>query len=55
LIPAFIGKRLWFPDPVQADDEGLVAVGGDLSIERLLLAYRSGIFPWFIHGSTGTV
>jgi leucyl/phenylalanyl-tRNA--protein transferase len=49
LIPAFIGKRLWFPDPVQADDEGLVAVGGDLSIERLLLAYRSGIFPWFIH------
>ncbi len=49
MIPAFIGKRLWFPDPVQADDEGLVAVGGDLSIERLLLAYRSGIFPWFIH------
>jgi leucyl/phenylalanyl-tRNA--protein transferase len=49
LIPTFLGKRLWFPDPVQADDEGLVAVGGDLSIERLLLAYRSGIFPWFIH------
>ena len=49
MIPTFLGKRLWFPDPVQADDEGLVAVGGDLSIERLLLAYRSGIFPWFIH------
>jgi leucyl/phenylalanyl-tRNA--protein transferase len=29
-----------------ADDEGLVAIGGDLSVDRLLLAYRSGIFPW---------
>ena len=49
MIPAFIGKKLWFPNPEEADDEGLVAVGGNLSIERLLLAYRSGIFPWFIH------
>lgn len=49
MIPAFLGKRLWFPNPSQADDEGLVAVGGDLSIARLLLAYSSGIFPWFIH------
>jgi len=31
-----------------ADEEGLVAVGGDLSVERLLLAYRSGIFPWTV-------
>ena len=30
-----------------ADEEGVIAVGGDLSTERLLLAYRSGIFPWY--------
>ncbi|HEV2392481.1 MAG TPA: leucyl/phenylalanyl-tRNA--protein transferase [Verrucomicrobiae bacterium] len=41
-----LGKRMRFPDPREADAEGLVAVGGDLSLERLLLAYRSGIFPW---------
>lgn len=35
-----------FPNPENASADGLVAVGGDLSIERLLLAYRSGIFPW---------
>ncbi|MES2309656.1 MAG: leucyl/phenylalanyl-tRNA--protein transferase [Verrucomicrobiota bacterium] len=35
-----------FPDPRQADAEGLVAVGGEMSVERLALAYRSGIFPW---------
>jgi leucyl/phenylalanyl-tRNA--protein transferase len=39
-------KELKFPDPRFADAEGLVAVGGDFSVERLLLAYRSGIFPW---------
>lgn len=37
---------LQFPDPRRADAEGLVAVGGDMSVERLLMAYRSGIFPW---------
>lgn len=36
-----------FPDPRTADEDGLVAIGGDLSPERLLAAYRSGIFPWF--------
>jgi len=35
-----------FPDPRSADDQGLVAVGGDLEPQTLLLAYRSGIFPW---------
>ena len=35
-----------FP-PVEGSEEGIVAIGGDLSTERLLLAYRSGIFPWF--------
>ncbi len=36
-----------FPDPNDYDAEGLVAVGGDLEPERLLLAYQSGIFPWY--------
>src|SRR5215475_6784397 len=43
-----LDKRLRFPDPRLADEDGLVAVGGDMSVERLLLAYRSGIFPWTI-------
>ena len=36
-----------FPDPRDADPEGLLAYGGDLSPERLLAAYESGIFPWY--------
>ncbi len=44
--PIPLPRRIWFPDPRSADAEGLVAVGGDLSVERLLLAYRSGLFPW---------
>ncbi len=43
-----LDQRLWFPGANSADTEGLVAVGGDLSPERLLLAYRSGIFPWSV-------
>ena len=39
-----------FPPVDEANDEGLLAIGGDLSPERLLLAYRSGIFPWFEEG-----
>ncbi len=39
--------QLLFPDPVWATPEGLLAVGGDLSPARLLLAYRHGIFPWY--------
>ena len=39
-----------FPDPNNATDDGLVAVGGDLRTERLLEAYRSGIFPWYSEG-----
>ena len=38
---------LLFPSPEQASDEGIVAVGGDLKLERVMLAYRKGIFPWF--------
>ena len=38
---------LLFPSPMQASAEGIVAVGGDLQPERVMLAYRKGIFPWF--------
>lgn len=41
-----LDDRLVFPDPRAAQADGLVALGGDFSPERLLLAYRSGIFPW---------
>ena len=41
-----LNRRLAFPDPQSADPRGLVAVGGDLSESRLLLAYRRGLFPW---------
>jgi leucyl/phenylalanyl-tRNA--protein transferase len=44
------GGPLVFPDPRGVDDEGLVAVGGDLSPARLLFAYASGIFPWYDEG-----
>lgn len=43
----FLTKELYFPPVETASAEGVLAVGGDLSVERLLLAYRSGIFPWF--------
>lgn len=43
----YLNDRLFFPPVNQATADGLVAVGGDLSVERLLLAYSSGIFPWF--------
>lgn len=43
----FLGDALWFPAVGNASSDGLVAIGGDLSVERLLLAYSSGIFPWF--------
>lgn len=36
-----------FPDPALAEPDGLLAIGGDLSSERLLAAYKNGIFPWF--------
>ena len=42
-----LDDRLVFPDPALAEPEGLLAVGGDLSTERLLLAYQNGIFPWY--------
>ena len=42
-----LNEELKFPPVERARRDGLVAIGGDLSVERLLLAYRSGIFPWF--------
>jgi leucyl/phenylalanyl-tRNA--protein transferase len=41
---------LRFPDPRQADENGIVAIGGDLEPQSLLLAYRQGIFPWPVEG-----
>ena len=49
-MPVFrLRREPAFPDPGQAE-EGLLAIGGDLSLPRLLQAYRSGIFPWFSAG-----
>jgi len=43
-----LDEELWFPDPKLAEpEEGLIAIGGDLSIERLILAYSNGFFPWY--------
>ena len=46
---AFLTQELRFPPVWTANEDGLLAVGGDLSAERLMLAYRSGIFPWPIY------
>ena len=45
-MPILLNKNTAFPDPALADAEGLVAIGGDFGTERLLAAYRQGIFPW---------
>ena len=42
-----LDKNLWFPDPHLGEEDGLVAIGGDLSVDRLILAYSNGFFPWF--------
>ncbi len=42
-----LDERLVFPDPDLAEADGLLAIGGDLSTTRLLLAYQNGIFPWY--------
>ena len=43
----FLSRELYFPPVSYASPEGIIAIGGDLSPERLMLAYRNGIFPWF--------
>ena len=42
-----LGRAIAFPDPALAEPDGLLAVGGDLSPERLVAAYSEGIFPWY--------
>ena len=44
-----LDDELWFPNPRWGDDDGLVAIGGDLSVERLVLAYSNGFFPWYAY------
>jgi leucyl/phenylalanyl-tRNA--protein transferase len=47
-VPIYrLGREVAFPDPSLAEPDGLLAVGGDLSPERLLAAYAQGVFPWF--------
>lgn len=53
LLPMFfqlLDDDLSFPSPALAEEDGLLAIGGDLSLERLLSAYSNGIFPWFSDG-----
>ncbi len=45
-----LNKEIIFPDPNLADEQGLLAIGGDLIPERLVLAYANGIFPWYSDG-----
>lgn len=44
-----LDDKLWFPDPHLGEADGLVAVGGDLSVDRLILAYSMGYLPWFAY------
>lgn len=51
-MPVFVlPEALVFPDPEQAEPNGLLAVGGDLSIPRLIAAYSHGVFPWYDEGT----
>jgi len=50
-VPVYLlDQRLIFPAPERADESGLLAIGGDLRPERLVLAYRTGVFPWYGDG-----
>lgn len=46
----FLTNKIEFPPVQTTNDQGILAVGGDLSIKRLLLAYKNGIFPWYCDG-----
>ena len=47
-MPLFaLTEKIWFPPVSEAAEDGLLAMGGDLRVERLLLAYQQGIFPWY--------
>ncbi|MFG6686928.1 leucyl/phenylalanyl-tRNA--protein transferase [Mariniflexile sp. HNIBRBA6329] len=45
-----LNQNIKFPDVSKATEDGLLAIGGDLSVERLVYAYKHGIFPWFSEG-----
>lgn len=50
-MPVYVlSKDIVFPPVEFAESDGLLAIGGDLQVERLLLAYNSGIFPWYSEG-----
>jgi leucyl/phenylalanyl-tRNA--protein transferase len=46
----FLDQKIWFPHVSEASSDGLLAIGGDLSVERLIYAYQLGIFPWYEDG-----
>lgn len=46
----WLGENIEFPPHELASEEGIIALGGDLSVERLVYAYKNGIFPWFNEG-----
>lgn len=46
-MPQFLTSSIAFADVTEADEDGLLAIGGDLTSDRLLLAYSKGIFPWY--------
>ena len=51
-MPVFqLNEEIAFPDPREANEDGLLAIDGDLSPERIIMAYGLGIFPWFNEGS----
>ena len=50
MVFSLLDDEIIFPDAALAEPDGLLAIGGDLSVERLTLAYQSGIFPWFSEG-----
>jgi leucyl/phenylalanyl-tRNA--protein transferase len=47
----YLTSSLFFPPVSEANYNGILAIGGDLLPERLLLAYKAGVFPWFEQGS----
>lgn len=50
-MPIFkLTKEIIFPSPEFSEEDGLLAIGGDLSLERLIVAYSNGIFPWYNKG-----
>jgi len=50
ILMQYLSQDIWFPDVTEATSEGLLTMGGDLSVKRLILAYKSGIFPWYSEG-----